>query len=350
MVSFPLSPTNPTFSLINNNTNNKNPFPHAPIPRVSLSTRASLPQHQNPLNENKVDGGQLRLELVPRHVAVIMDGNRRWARLRDLPLSNGYEAGVRSLRGMMELCCKFGIRVLTVFAFSTDNWFRPQVEVEFLMNLFQHGVKEDVEVFASFRLCRMVVPIFCNDWNMDLNFLEFLSSPSIVSLRTLLKNPGTWLMYYPQSRLSSSKENIRISVIGDPTRLPETIQESIIYAEEKTKMNTGFQLIVAISYNGRYDLVQACQKIATKVKDGIIEPNDINNSTIEQELETNCTEFPNPDLLIRTSGELRVSNFLLWQLAYTELFFSPLLWPDFGEAEFLEALISFQHRQRRFGE
>ena len=127
------------------------------------------------------------------------------------------------------------------------------------------------------------------------------------------------------------------------------MQKLISDAEEKTKDNFRLQLIVAVSYSGKYDVVQACKSISQKVKDGLIQVEDIDESVIEQELETNCTEFPYPDLLIRTSGELRVSNFLLWQLAYTELCFVPVLWPDFGKAEFAEALISFQQRQRRYG-
>lgn len=146
-----------------------------------------------------------------------------------------------------------------------------------------------------------------------------------------------------------ARERIRISVIGDTSKLPKCLEELVINVVETTKNNTRFQLIVAVSYSGQYDLVQACQRIAMKVKDGLIEPNDVSESLIEQELETNCTEFPYPDLLIRTSGELRISNFMLWQLAYTELFFSQSLWPDFGEAEFLEALKSFQQRCRHYG-
>lgn len=207
----------------------------------------------------------LQRESMPRHVAVIMDGNRRWAHLRGLPVGSGYEAGIKSLKTLVELCCKWGIRVLTVFAFSSDNWFRPKVEVEFLMTLLESGVKGENESFV--------------------------------------------------------RESIRISVIGDISKLPKRLEELVINVVETTKHNTRFQLIVAVSYSGRYDLVQACQRIAMKVKDGLIEPNGISEFLIEQELETNCTEFPYPDLLIRTSGELRISNFMLWQLAYTELFF-----------------------------
>lgn len=138
-------------------------------------------------------------------------------------------------------------------------------------------------------------------------------------------------------------------MIGDSSKLPKSLQKLISDAEETTKNNSRLQLIVAVSYSGKYDIVQACKSIASKVKDGVIQLEDVGEGLIEQELETNCTEFPYPDLLIRTSGEQRVSNFLLWQLAYTEFFFVQALWPDFGKAEFVEALKSFQQRQRRYG-
>lgn len=131
-----------------------------------------------------------------------------------------------------------------------------------------------------------------------------------------------------------NRENYRISVIGDIYELPLSLQELIINLQETTKNKTQFQLIIAVSYSGRYNIIQACQRIALMVKDGLIEPSDINESLIDEELETNCTDLPHPDLLIRTSGELRISNFMLWQLSYTELFFSTSLWPDFGEPEF----------------
>lgn len=149
--------------------------------------------------------------------------------------------------------------------------------------------------------------------------------------------------------ISYNRENIRISVIGETSKLPSSLQELIVNVEESTKNNSRLQLVVAVSYSGQYDVVQACRKIALKVQDGDLTPEDINESLIEKELETNCTRFPYPDLLIRTSGELRISNFFLWQLAYTELFFAQSLWPDFGEFEFLEALRAFQSRQRCYG-
>ena len=144
-------------------------------------------------------------------------------------------------------------------------------------------------------------------------------------------------------------EGIQISVIGDKSKLPTSPQRMINNAEYRTKQNSRLQLIIAINYSGKYDVVQACKSIAGKIKDDVVQVEDINEELIEQELETKCTKFPNPDVMIRTSGELRVSNFLLWQLAYTELVFAPQLWPDFGKDQFVDALASFQQRQRRFG-
>ncbi|KAL1348920.1 hypothetical protein AAHE18_07G115200 [Arachis hypogaea] len=236
---------------------------------------------------------ELRAELMPKHVAVIMDGNRRWAKTRGLFPWAGHQAGVEALKEVVRLCRSWGIKVLSVFAFSSENWIRPKVEVDFLMSLFEKTINSEIDVFI--------------------------------------------------------REGIRISVIGDASKLPSSLIRMIKYAEESTKENSRLQLIVAVSYSGKYDVVQACRSVAKKVKDGILDLEEINEGIIEQELETNCTEFPNPDLLIRTSGELRVSNFLLWQLAYTELYFDGALWPDFGKEEFVEALSSFQQRKRRFG-
>ncbi|KAL2484823.1 Dehydrodolichyl diphosphate synthase 2 [Abeliophyllum distichum] len=284
---------------------------HLPYPILRLRSPpvASLPRNAISISQSQQTGvvqngaleeeysvslpeGLLR-ELMPTHVAVIMDGNRRWARMRGLPIWSGYEAGVRALRRLVELCCKWEIRVLTVFAFLSNNWFRPKVETDFLMGLFERGLRDELENFT--------------------------------------------------------KAGIRISVIGDSAKLPKPLQVLITDALEVTKNNSRLHLIVAVNYSGQKDIVQACQSISLKVKDGVVKPEDINEFLIEDELETNCTDFPCPDLLIRTSGELRISNFLLWQLAYTELYFAHTHWPDFGEDEFLEALSSFQQRQRRYG-
>lgn len=236
----------------------------------------------------------LRNELLPKHVAIIMDGNSRWAASRGLPTSAGHQAGYTSLKNIIALSCNWGIRALTVFAFSDDNWGRPQAEIDFLMMLFQNVLKEN--------------------------------------LRDLLR------------------EGIRVCIIGDLSKLPKSLQKLAKEVEENTRNNSRLDLVVAISYSGRSDIVQACQRIAEKVKQGLLEPAEVTESLIAQELETNCVgRFNYPDLLIRTSGELRLSNFLLWQSAYTELCFSEVHWPDFGEADYIDALSTFQRRQRRFG-
>ncbi|XP_015932075.1 dehydrodolichyl diphosphate synthase 2 [Arachis duranensis] len=289
----------------NNNTYNSSlcahsysSYSHSQTNRFLTVRNVALQKNGNSVGDSKDTMMQpfpeeLNAEPLPRHVAVIMDGNGRWAKMRNLMPSAGHQAGAEALKEMVRLCASWGIKVLTVFAFSTDNWVRPKVEVDFLMSLFEKTINSEIDVFI--------------------------------------------------------REGIRISVIGDASKLPSSLIRMIKYAEERTKENSRLQLIVAVSYSGKYDVVQACRSVAKKVKDGILDLEEINEGIIEQELETNCTEFPNPDLLIRTSGELRVSNFLLWQLAYTELYFDGALWPDFGKEEFVEALSSFQQRKRRFG-
>ncbi|KAI3989775.1 hypothetical protein MKX01_040745 [Papaver californicum] len=244
------------------------------------------------LLEGKLPVGLSR-ETIPKHVAVIMDGNRRWAKNKGLEAMLGHEAGVRSLVKLLALCCNWGIRVLTVYAFSTENWIRPKVEVDFLMKLFEKILKDELDYFM--------------------------------------------------------RQEVRISVIGDSTKLPRSLQKCITTVTETTRRNSSCHLIMAVNYSGRSDIVHACQRISNKVKDGLIQPEDIDERLVNHELETKCTEFPYPELLIRTSGELRLSNFLMWQLAYTELYFDESFWPDFGEKQFLQALQSFQRRQRRFG-
>ncbi|KAG6481313.1 cis-prenyltransferase 4, chloroplastic-like [Zingiber officinale] len=279
-------------------------------PRASPSLISSLPPVARSLPENSpaatlVDEAEqgaalslpspLRRELLPSHVAIIMDGNSRWARARGLPSTLGHEAGYRALKKVVEHSHKWGIRGLTVFAFSTENWRRPKVEVDFLMMLFERVLKEDI--------------------------------------------------------LELTKDGVRICLIGDSTELPKSLQNLSKEIIEATKNNTKLDLSVAISYSGRRDITQACKSIAEKVKHGLVEPEDITESLVAQELETNrILEFPYPDLLIRTSGELRLSNFLLWQSAYSELFFTDTYWPDFKEANYVEALASYQTRQRRFGQ
>ncbi|KAI3836875.1 hypothetical protein MKW98_005208 [Papaver atlanticum] len=236
----------------------------------------------------------LRRELLPKHVALIADGNRRWAKGKGMPSILGYGAGARSLLKFADLCCNWGIEVLTVFVFSTENWVRPRYEVDFLMEVIQkHIFEEGLE-----------------------NFM---------------------------------RKGILVSVIGDPSKLPTSLQKWMTKTAEATKNNSRLHFILAINYSGREDIVQACQSISRKVMGNLIKVQDIDETIFSQELKTNCTEFPCPDLLIRTSGEQRISNFLMWQLAYTEVYFDECLWPDFGEKEFVKALLSFQGRQRRYG-
>ncbi|KAI3851021.1 hypothetical protein MKX03_014446 [Papaver bracteatum] len=241
---------------------------------------------------DELPAGLIR-ERIPNHVAVIMDGNRRWAKQKGLTTRDGHDAGLGRVLELIPLCCKYGVKVLTVFAFSTENWNRSQEEVAIIMLLFGKLFTENLETFM--------------------------------------------------------REGVRVSVIGDWEKLPRSLQRCITNVTRSTKNNRRFHLIMAINYGGRHDIIQACRNISHKVKDGVIKPKDINEALINQELRTNCTEFPYPDLLIRTSGEQRISNFLMWQLAYTELYFESSFWPDFGNKEFVKALLSFQGRNRRFG-
>ncbi|CAE6248183.1 unnamed protein product [Arabidopsis arenosa] len=235
----------------------------------------------------------LRRELMPRHVAVIMDGNRRWAKQAGLLTSQGYEAGAKRLIELAELCFKLGINTVSAFAFSTENWGRHKIEVKCLMYLFQRYLKSKIQFFQS--------------------------------------------------------KEIRVSVIGNLAKIPESLLGIITEIEDATKSYKKKHLILAIDYSGRFDILRACKSIVKKSEHGLIREKDVDETLFERELQTKCTEFPSPDLLIRTSGEQRISNFFLWQLAYTELFFSPVLWPDFDKDKLLDALASYQHRERRFG-
>ncbi|CAA7032286.1 unnamed protein product [Microthlaspi erraticum] len=216
---------------------------------------------------------------MPNHVAIILDGNRRWASKRGLGVSDGHEAGGRRL---VENVGHKGINTVSIFAFSTENWARPKDEVDYLMSLFER------------------------------NF----------------------------------KYKVKISVIGNRARIPESLLGLIREAEEATKSYKDKHLIMALDYSGRFDIVQACKSFAEKAKNGLIQVEDIDEKLMDKELMTKCSEFPNPDLMIRTSGEQRISNFFLWQSAHTDLYFSDVLWPDFAEAEYVEALAWYQKRQR----
>lgn len=228
---------------------------------------------------------------LPRHVAIIMDGNGRWAKQRHMPRIAGHRAGVESVRSVVQLCGAKGIEVLTLFAFSSENWRRPETEVSLLMELFMMALQREA--------------------------------------RRLNEN------------------NVRLRVIGDRSRFSAKLQDEIAKAEAVTQNNTSLTLAVAANYGGRWDVTQAVRRLAEDVAAGKLESAAISEEMIRDRL--SMADLPEPDLFIRTGGEQRISNFLLWQLAYTELYFTDTLWPDFKEAAFEAALNSFAQRQRRFG-
>jgi len=236
--------------------------------------------------KNKLD-----LQRLPRHIAIIMDGNGRWARERNHDRLYGHYHGVESVRNIVEGCAELGIEYLTLYAFSTENWDRPEYEVTGLMELLVETIRKEVS--------------------------------------TLNKN------------------NIRLHMIGDMDMLPDYARKELNEALEMTSRNTGLNLIMALSYSSRWEITEAIKQIATDIKSGIIQPENIGQDTLHQYLSTK--NFPDPELMIRTSGEYRISNFLLYQLAYAELYFTPVLWPDFRKENLYEAIIDFQRRERRFG-
>ncbi len=228
---------------------------------------------------------------LPKHVAIIMDGNGRWAKQKGEDRIVGHENGVKSVRDTVEAAAELGINYITLYAFSTENWNRPQEEVIALMQLLVHTISAET--------------------------------------KTLNKN------------------NIRLQAIGDLKSLPTDCYDELKEAIEKTSTNTRTTLVLALSYSSRWEIVNAVQHIAEKIKQGTLMPTEINENTINEHL---CTAgMPEPELMIRTSGESRISNFLLWQLAYSELYFTDKLWPDFRKEDFYEAIVDYQHRERRFG-
>ncbi len=231
------------------------------------------------------------LARLPSHIAIIMDGNGRWAEEKGQDRLYGHFHGVESVRNIVEGCAELGIEYLTLYAFSTENWDRPVTEVTGLMELLVETIRNEVP--------------------------------------TLNKN------------------NIRLHVIGDMSMLPEYAHNALREALDLTSHNTGLNLVMALSYSSRWELVQAVRRIAEDVKNGAIDPVTINQDTVQKYLTT--SEFPDPELMIRTSGEYRISNFLLYQLAYAELYFTGTRWPDFRKEHLYEAIIDFQKRERRFG-
>ena len=228
---------------------------------------------------------------VPRHIAIIMDGNGRWAQARGLPRFRGHQKGVERIREIIETANELGIGYLTLYAFSKENWIRPKDEVDFLMDL---------------------------------------------------------LSLYLDQELAKLKENqVRFNVIGKLDDLPREIQKKLQRNMEETRSFKKLVLTLALSYSGRVEITEACRKIAQAVQSGGLKAEDISESTIQESLYTH--DLPDPDLLIRTSGELRVSNFLLWQISYAEIYVTEKFWPDFGREELLKAVEAYQKRERRFG-
>ena len=228
---------------------------------------------------------------IPKHVAIIMDGNGRWAKARNMIRVQGHRAGAESVREVVEAAGEFGVKYLTLYAFSVENWTRPKGEINTLMRL----------------------------------------------LGSFLKNELPGLM----------KNNVRLQAIGRLTDLPENVRAELHDCIEATRNNTGLVLILALSYSGRVEIIEAVQSIIREIKLGHIDSAQIDDQLFHHHLYTRY--YPDPDLLIRTSGEMRLSNFLLWQLSYTEIYITPTLWPDFRRDHFAQALIDYGNRQRRFG-
>jgi len=234
---------------------------------------------------------QIVKEKMPEHIAIIMDGNGRWAKNKGSQRIVGHRSGVTAVRETVEAAAEIGLKYLTLYAFSTENWSRPATEIKGLMTLLLATLKSET--------------------------------------KTLLEN------------------NIRLTTIGDIGSLPRDLQKELIRTTEKTASNTGTTLNLALSYSSRWEIVEAVSKLGIDVKSGKLDPTAINQSVFENYLPTGT--IPDPELLIRTSGEFRVSNFLLWQIAYAELYFTETLWPDFRKEDFYKAICNFQMRERRFG-
>jgi undecaprenyl diphosphate synthase len=234
---------------------------------------------------------QIDKERIPEHIAIIMDGNGRWAKKQGKPRVFGHKNGVKSVREVTEGCAELGIKYLTLYAFSTENWNRPKLEVTALMTLLVETIKTEVSML--------------------------------------------------------NKNNIRLETIGNVDALPNKSRKALLQAIEDTKDNDGLCLILALNYSAKWDIMQAVKTIADKVERKELSASQLTESDFESALSTK--NIPDPELLIRTSGESRISNFLLWEIAYSELFFTPVLWPDFRKENLFEAILDFQSRERRFG-
>ena len=234
----------------------------------------------------------LNPQKIPQHIAVIMDGNGRWATSRGLPRIAGHRQGAKTLKELLRCCKDWGVKALTAYAFSTENWQRPVEEVDFLMHLFERLLRRE--------LAQM------------------------------------------------HREGVRISFIGDLSALPKSLQTEMERSMTETLNNQAIHFTVAVNYGSRNEITRVCRQVAQLVQQGELSPQEVNESLVEQHLYT--ADTPEPDLLIRTSGEMRLSNFLLWQMAYTEMYFTDILWPDFNRESFYQALLSYQRRDRRFGQ
>lgn len=228
---------------------------------------------------------------LPQHIAVIMDGNGRWAKQQGAARVFGHRSAIKAVREVTEGCAELGIKFLTLYAFSTENWNRPKFEVDALMQLLVHTIRGE--------------------------------------MKTLMDN------------------NVRLATIGHTESLPKDCQRELHEAMQATEQNTGLVLVLALSYSGRWEIIEAVRQIAEEVKAGTLSSDAINEHTFGQYLTTR--NMPDPELMIRTSGEMRISNFLLWQLAYSELYMPDVLWPDFRKPHLYEAILSYQNRERRFG-
>lgn len=234
---------------------------------------------------------QIDRERLPRHIAMIMDGNGRWAQKKGGERLFGHRNGVESVRQVVEAAGELGVEYLTLYAFSTENWRRPRREIEGLMTLLTHTITNETKKL--------------------------------------------------------NENNVRLLVIGNITDLPNSVQKQLNQAVDFLSDNTGLTLVLALSYSGRWEITDAVKRMGRDIRSGKLEPDQVDDSLMESYLATSF--MPDPELLIRTSGERRISNFLLWQLAYTELYFTPVLWPDYRKEHFYEAIIDFQRRERRFG-
>ncbi|MDR0415255.1 MAG: isoprenyl transferase [Prevotellaceae bacterium] len=228
---------------------------------------------------------------IPRHVAVVMDGNGRWAKRRNLQRIFGHRSGTEAVRATVEAAAEHGVKYLTLYTFSTENWHRPKVEVNALMSLLVDAIENE--------------------------------EPAL------------------------NRNNVKFTTIGNTLALPQKVQAKLDWLVRSTEKNTGLTLVLALSYSGRWDIVTAAKQMCRDVEEGRLRSADVSEAQLTSYLST--SGIPDPDLFIRTGGDLRVSNFLIWQIAYSELYFTPVLWPDFGKQHFAEAIEDFQKRERRFG-